>query len=107
MYTGEEMQKEIESIEFYGCGDEAYECWCRLIGVCFDFMCYGGPGKHEKAEIVLGWIKEQAQWSKDWCQENYYFLADKFEDVERRKGVFCSDGGLREYQEQILKGAYQ
>lgn len=89
-YTYFAIKKKIEESVFYGTGDEAYELWTAMCGVCYQMA---GLGDTERASLLADWIVEDAKDSEIYWRENCEsFLGEPFENVEKANGVWDYDG---------------
>ena len=60
------MYERLQELKFYQPDDEAGEMFattCRLAYQMFGF------GDSNKAEMLFGWAKDQAQGSREWCEK--------------------------------------
>lgn len=74
-----DLQQRVESLMFYGCGDEAYEVFSQTLELCYKMY---GEGFEEYAEILYIWAKSMAEHSKEWTLNEYGDL----EEVDSQQG---------------------
>jgi hypothetical protein len=85
----EEIRKTVEGCTFYGIGDEAYELWSAMCGVCYLVAdCY-----EERATILVKWIVDDALASEIWMRNevdagNF----DSIEELGKAKGCWSYTG---------------
>lgn len=68
-----EMYERLKSLKFYHPDDEAGELFASTCSLCYKMY---GLGETEKAELLFGWAKEQAQESKEWSEQEGMELDD-------------------------------
>jgi hypothetical protein len=71
--TPKSMYERLKELKFYHPGDESGEMFqttCRLA-----YQMYG-LGDPKKAELLYEWAKEQAQDSRNWCEQEGLELDD-------------------------------
>jgi len=73
------LANRIESMIFYGCGDEAYELFQSACEFCYQLY---GLGHGDEAETVCDWAQEMADNSKQFAEQ----FPEMKEDTQR--GVF-------------------
>ena len=76
-----DLSKRVEALVFYGTCDESYELFC---GTCSLLYQMNGLGDTERAEILFSWAKEQADFSKQGCLDNYGSL----DEVDSENGHY-------------------
>jgi len=81
--THDELRKAVEEIVFYGTGDEAYEDWQKLCRICYE-LANSDARDTDRAEIVLVWIRQDAEHSKEWCEDQFGSL----DEVDKENGVW-------------------
>lgn len=70
------LQQRIEALEFFGCGDEAYELFQQTCSYCY-VLC--GAGLEKEAGVVCKWAESMAKDSKRDAEEYPYMKEDKQE----------------------------
>lgn len=78
-------KERVESLVFYGTGDEAYELFCATCGLLYMMVSYGEP---EQREILYTWAKEQADESKVWALEEYGTMENVLQELDVENGRY-------------------
>ena len=60
------IQERIESLVYYGTGDEGYELFQQTCALCYSLF---GLGANGKAEIACAWAEEMAHESRAWAED--------------------------------------
>jgi hypothetical protein len=85
-YPYDTIKKMVEEAVFYGLGDEAYELWTDMCGVCYQMA---GLGNIQRASLLADWIVEDAKKSEYYWKDNCEgLLGEPFENVEKANGVW-------------------